>query len=403
MANLLDTAKKEQQGLAASVAANIPTASTGVVVPPGQTTTPTKANQILLNLTASMAAAKAKQGGIVPPAVMPVVAPVVQAAPVVIPPVAAPAPAKAPQQRTPWHIPGCSACKDSTVMGYIFANGGKSVHPCQTCEAMATTQGLPTSKDYKVWVGPKGAPNEGVVCFQLLTQPMGEVIRGDAPIVEPEPTQEPEPQADPMGLAGVLGGLAQAAAVPAIVPVVTPTETVTPGRRKRRTKEEMAADAAKTAQQAPVGLEMPELSPSNPFSGPVETPPVSFPGIAEPAPEESPAQGPCIACNGEPGFNLLIGCNLFVDGKDTVITADEVLAMAMGEIATVAGKPLAAIPHFDQMAAIDSLCPSLSTRLKNLLGESFIVAYPPTKGTAMARLLDGLRPYAKRVIVAIAG
>jgi hypothetical protein len=430
MASLLDTAKKEQQNLAASIgqppAPAVAPSGVPMATPQqaGQTATPPQASKILANLSLAMAAAKAKQGGAVPPAASTpavvtqapapiptpaVVAPVVQATPT-------PAPAKAPQQRTPWHIPGCAACSSSTVMGYIFANGGKSVHPCQTCEAMAISAGLPTAKDYKVWVGPKGAPNEGVVCFQLLSTPNGDVFRGDTPIVEPEPEPvQEEPQPDPMGLAGVLGGLAQMAPAP----VVAPTETVTPGKRKRRTQAQMAEDAAKTA--TPLSPPTPAYTPANPFTGTPQTipfaedpsngensaVPVSLPGNAQNdlpggTPEESLEESRC-TCNGEPGFNLLRGCVIFIDGKDTVISADEVLAMALGQIESKLGKQIAAIPYFDLLSAVDAHCATIAKALNGLSSNTWIVSTPITKGTPMSHLIDGLQQYAKRVIVGLAG
>lgn len=97
------------------------------------------------------------------------------------------------------------------------------------------------------------------------------------------------------------------------------------------------------------------------------------------------------------GFFLFIGCvPMKLNGG--VATADDILRNLLNEIASAAGKKLVEIEHFALMQAIDACIADLAARLKGY----WVVTVPPTKGTALARLVDGLRQYAENVIVATA-
>jgi hypothetical protein len=162
----------------------------------------------------------------------------------------------------------------------------------------------------------------------------------------------------------------KAVQAPVEIPPPPPAEPKTVKTRKPRTKKQKAAPA-------PV----------------VETPVVE----TEPAPmatitvEEPPPTGG--------GFNLLIGCTFFKVGCLPLVTADDILAEAMKTIEAASLKPAAQIEHFELLQGLDSVIPMIADDLAST--GAWITTFQPTKGTALARLVDGLRQYADMVIVNI--
>jgi hypothetical protein len=92
-----------------------------------------------------------------------------------------------------------------------------------------------------------------------------------------------------------------------------------------------------------------------------------------------------------------LGCALITKagGSEDVIHADDLLKDTMSIIAEAAGKPTATIEHFETMGAIDAYIPVI---VEAVAGKT-VLSFVPGKGTALARLVDGLRPFATRVIV----
>lgn len=99
------------------------------------------------------------------------------------------------------------------------------------------------------------------------------------------------------------------------------------------------------------------------------------------------------------GFALLIGCMQIKGDSQFVVQADDILKASLDYLSSVAGKDASTIDHFQLMAALDAYIPNI---VENLKKESWIVvSFAPTKGSALARLIDGLRPYAAQVIAPI--
>ena len=94
------------------------------------------------------------------------------------------------------------------------------------------------------------------------------------------------------------------------------------------------------------------------------------------------------------GFDLLIGCVYVSDFKGLFVMADALLKGALEDVETVAGKPVSSIEHFELMQAVDALIPSI---VKDLQGFT-VISVMPSKGSAHARLIDGLRLHAKTII-----
>jgi hypothetical protein len=99
------------------------------------------------------------------------------------------------------------------------------------------------------------------------------------------------------------------------------------------------------------------------------------------------------------GFTLLIGCTFFKAGSQPPVTADSILAEALENIEQASGKTAAQIEHFELLKGLDVLIPDVAEYLA--MSEAWVVSFQPTKGTALARLVDGLRQYADMVIVNI--
>jgi hypothetical protein len=99
------------------------------------------------------------------------------------------------------------------------------------------------------------------------------------------------------------------------------------------------------------------------------------------------------------GFTLLIGCTVFKSVSTQEVTADTILAEALKTIEQAAGKPATQIEHFELLKGMDALIPDIAQALTST--GAWVTSFQPTKGTALARLVDGLRQYADMVIVNI--
>jgi hypothetical protein len=96
------------------------------------------------------------------------------------------------------------------------------------------------------------------------------------------------------------------------------------------------------------------------------------------------------------GFTLLLGCAMVEKHSNGhVVLADQLLQEAIEAIAQTAGKDVSSIEHFALMGAIDAYVPAI---VETVAGK-VVVAFSPTKGSALARLIDGIRPFASTVIV----
>jgi len=127
--------------------------------------------------------------------------------------------------------------------------------------------------------------------------------------------------------------------------------------------------------------------------------PVSAPTpVTIPAPAPAVIEGPFSAGQQQSGFTLLIGCTIVKNDGLKVLQADDILQAALEFVASVAQKPLESIEHFALLEALDAYIPQIVPQLAGQTVFSFV----PGKSTALARLLDGLRPYASKIIVPMA-
>jgi hypothetical protein len=82
-----------------------------------------------------------------------------------------------------------------------------------------------------------------------------------------------------------------------------------------------------------------------------------------------------------------------------MLNADELMSKVMKDIEAASGKPLNSLNHFDVLNAVEA---SIVGYIPGLVEEGWtIVAYPTTKGSAMDRLVEGLRIHADTVIAPI--
>jgi hypothetical protein len=241
--------------------------------------------------------------------------------------------------KAPWHYEGCVACRDNPYGG--FNSQGS---PCNICDAQNEQAGRLKSTDYS-WV--YDAQNNLV-----FTQNPGATPTFPERAVE-VPTATPT-------------------APPAAIPPA-PVEKVVKTRKPRTPKVQTAA--------------------------PVATPPTLTP--APPQADAVPVtDSPCAEGNGTSGgITLLIGCTFFKDGGAAILTADDVLVEVIRTIETAFGKKRTEIEHFALMSAIDVAIPEIAAELSE--AGVWVTTFSPTKGTALARLVDGLRPFANKVIVNI--
>lgn len=388
MNSLIAKAKAEQEKHAAAVStapvatapvAVVPLTAEGVAGAVAEThvgvETPVVAGGLsaLINQMANTAEASA-------PAAVAVEAPVVAAvAPAAEVPVAIAEPGV---QIAPWctpHADGtpCKACSDSKIRGYNY----KLDKACMICDINAKAAGKPTSLDYDVAVGEggilsyslKGRPATTVQVAEVpeVKTEIAPVIDIAATVVETVISNIAAP-ATANDILANMSGLAAANAVHITAENAMTAEVVIPAKT-------LAAAVVEKTNAAVDVLTMPGVA------------------IAEAMKETSPKP---VA---HEGFTLLIGCAIVseISKYDTVLSADDVLGMCLEEIAAAAGKEVSAIDHFALMQAIDSLLPSIAdctqAMMGNLAGKT-IVSVKPSKGSALERLIDGLRPYADTVI-----
>lgn len=323
------------------------------VTPPAAVAPATVAPVTPSGLAGVLAAVKAK---VTPPA-----APV-QAAPQTPPPPPAPeptpatpaAPAVPNQQTAPWYQPGCQACSTNVYQGFNTQG-----NPCPICDNVASLSGKPTSSMYIVFCDTQGK----LTC----TPKPGTIAETPAPVVTP-PASVVTPTIP-----------AVSTQVSSTTPTIPQTQTPAPEKRKRRTKEEIAADeAAKAAEQAPTQ------------AGTSQT--------TEKASEEAPV---------EKGFSLLIGVTFAKGYPEMAVSADDLVKEMLLWIEDEMKKTgkikdtYLEIKHFDLMEYVELRIATIAQMLSD--AGAVVVSFQPTKGTALAKVLDGLRPYAKEVLVAMGG
>lgn len=313
-------------------------------------TTPPNPQDVLAKIQAMK---QQQQGGTIPAAI----------------PASTPAPVAQPVQapvvdnrpKAPWHFPGCMACKDNPYGGFNSQGG-----PCSICDAQNEKNGRLKSQDYD-WdyinpkTGQKSDPTkdpEAVLTF--FQKP------GATPINQPVQPETVQNQLH----------------YPTSVSQVTPTSTPAPAQiktRKPRTKKQTAPVASTPAPIAQT------------------TPDTAWPLVGSVTPTQDALEPEPETTDRLEGFTLLIGCTVF-KGRQT-ITADDVLTEALSQIEKTAGKTAAEIEHFTLLAGLDAQIPTLAADLSG--AGLWVTSFQPTKGTALARLVDGLRQYAQTVIVNI--
>ena len=365
MSSLMDKIKEQQAKQAANITATVaaaapvaapianPAPAAVAPVAPPTATAPVAVSPLLAMLQKNQAA----MGQTAMPAVVqsPVQAPVAatpapaQVTPTVaIAPPAASVPAK-PQ--APWYmehlgIP-CNACKDNEVLGFNSKGG-----PCQICDARAKAAGKPTSDCYSVTV-------------------------------------------DGSQIVYTLKAVVQTPAAPAAAPV-TVQPTAQPATSKVQTEMvpmQAPAEVAPVAAFEPFG--------KNPMAAPVQAPVAAPKAPAQPVASPSdPWIDPMLANQAaRKSFTLLLGCAMIEKSPNGhVVHGDQLLQETMQVIAQVAGKDGASIEHFALMGAIDAYAPAIAETLAGKV----VVCFTPGKGSALARLIDGIRPYASTVIVPMA-
>lgn len=286
------------------------------------------------------------------PAVVPVESPTAEAPVVAVAPATAAPAAVAEQQTAPWYtdynnLP-CPACMDAPIRGYT------NNLPCRICDIRAAELDRPTSLDYDVTI-----LDGGILSFTLKT--------GEAPAVEV--TIVPPPVvtsvAEPVAAAPAPVNIATLAATAEIppAPVVEPPPVVEPITNYVN-KEVLDRVTAKVLLEAPPATALEQV-------------------YIAPATE---------------GFDLLIGCS-FVSSKNgaegAVVYAEAILNDMLIQIAAAAGKAhFSAVDHFALIQAVEAYVPSIVPGLNGVT----VISAAPSKGSAHARMIDGLRMYAETVV-----
>jgi hypothetical protein len=103
----------------------------------------------------------------------------------------------------------------------------------------------------------------------------------------------------------------------------------------------------------------------------------------------------------EMAFDIFLGCAFAKKAANECVEiyADTLVRDMLNEISAIAKKPWSTIEHFALMQAVDAYADTL---LPRLYGHAVITTIP-SKGTAHARLIDGLRLHASSVITPLAG
>lgn len=266
--------------------------------------------------------------------------PAPEPAPVVPTPTPAPVPN---QQAAPWHQAGCLACSTNVYQGFDTAG-----NPCKICDNVASLSGKTTSDMYIFSCDTEG---------KLTCRPKPGTIAATAPMTPPTVVTPTIPTAS-----------TQVSSVAPVIPATPPTPA--PEKRTRRTKAEI--DAEKAAKEQ------------------VPTP------EAAPAPDAA-VSSPTV----KTGFSLLIGVTYAKGHPEQFVSADDLVKAALDHLTSVGGTDVTSLDHFAVMQGLDIYVPTLAQALTE--AGAVVVSFVPTKGTALQRVLDGLRPYAKEVLVGMAG
>lgn len=355
--SLIVRAQKEMETHAASVAAvpvvaAVPAAAAAVATE--VTEVPAVVAPATVGLSEMLANMAAKE--VAPVAVAEVIP--VAVAPITEVPAVAEVPAVVGPQVAPWctpHADGteCAACKDSKIRGYNY----KLDNACRICDINAQNAGKPTSKDYTVTTNA-----DGTLTFTLNT--------AEAPAVTVAPIAAAEVKTE---------------ITPVVAPVVPVAAVVDIRPTVAEAGDNLLANMASLAAADVVPLAIANI----PVAAPKDVVAVNAGvAIAEASKETRPEK------TGE-GFTLMIGCTFLGESPVTPFDADGLVRQVLSVAAKAAGKADASlIEHFALMQAIDSAIPALVAQL----GNDTVVSLVPAKGSAHARMIEGLRMYAKTII-----
>jgi len=258
-------------------------------------------------------------------------------APVSSQPIAPATAEPAVQQRAPWYMPDPSG-KPCAACGTSEIQGYNSKgEPCRICDIRAKAAGVPTSDNYIVDILDNGV-------LQFTPKPNGS---GVAPM---------------------------ATTMTMVKPVETKVQTVLPVAPDVMPEQTVAPETASAPKiRVRVGGKEVEYVPGD---------------LAKGIGQEKTAEKAAGT-----GFTLLIGCN-YVTGN-SVVLADDILKASLEHISEVAGKSIAELDHFTVNKALEAYIPEVA----EMLSGQTVVAFAPTKGSALAVLIDGLRQYANTIIV----
>lgn len=341
-----------QQAMPATPAASPQTMQPPVIQQPAAQSPAPPAGGIAAVL-ANVKAKALQMTGMAPPVTPPAppVSPVSQPAPP-----AGPAPTSG-QQPAPWYQPGCVACSTNEYPGF-----NSQCQPCQVCENIASLAGKPTSQMYDY-----ACDAEGKISFSVKAEYAAQ-IQQPAPPPPPPPLRPQMPGNMPQPQTTVPQTAAQ-----------QPVDEIKPKRgRRSRTQVDTQSPAPQTTPQT-----------------------IQPPAAAQP-PQEEPLQSTGKTTEADvQGFDIFIGVT-YAKGfgeHGNVVSADDLVRESLAYLTQVGGKDVATLDHFAVMSALDVYIPTIAEAL--ISAGSIVISVQPTKGTALARLLDGLRPFARTVLVAM--
>ena len=295
-------------------------------------------------------------GTAIPAAAIPAAAIPAAAVPAAAIPVAQPvAQPVAGQQTAPWYNmyqgADCMACKGNPVRGY-----NPTMQPCGICDARNQLEDKPISDDYTVTSDVNGilvfTLKGQATAVQAVAEPVVKTVEAVAEVI-PAAVAEVVPNA----LDSILGNTSTAE-LPVAVPAASPVA------------------AAAVAEGSPAAVVQP---------------------VAEkPLTAAEAAYIPEPVATGT--FDMMIGCAP-IKGTINTVNADTILSDALHTISVAAQKPIAEIEHFALLQAIDASIAEIVEFLK--FKKDYVVCFPSTKGSAMDRLVEGLRIHANTVIAPI--
>ena len=256
-----------------------------------------------------------------------------------------PAPAPAPEpvvpvddrSKAPWHYPGCVACLENPYGGF-----NSKGYACEVCDAQSEQHGKLKSIDY-TWV---------------FNEDKTDMLYTPIPGAKPTFPEKAVPE------------------TPVEAPVEEKPKKVK--TRKARTKKQKAPPEVETPVERFIDPEIIALIPEVMTSIVGDTPALTPGGF---------------------GFKLLIGCTLFKASSVITMSTDDILAEALKVAELAAGKSVTEIEHFALLQGIEAQIPEIAQALSS--SGAWVVSFQPTKGTALDRLVGGLRQYADMVIVNI--